>query len=164
MNLPMDRMQVGQYLPGCRTHGRYVRAELAEGMWRVFVGVPTMTSDELAQFRGGAIRFAPVAEAGRLLFLLRFGELPWVCAQAELRGGAAPQEAKLACVFVDSDSGVAQEIRVVPLNAAANARIGQLCQALTGETPARRAPDAEALLCTVDPANIFTPDPGVQIV
>ena len=70
VQLSMDRIQVGQYLPGCRTHGRYVRAELAEGMWRVFVGVPTMTSDELAQFRGGVIRCAPVAEAGRLLFLL----------------------------------------------------------------------------------------------
>ena len=35
VQLSMDRIQVGQYLPGCRTHGRYVRAEAAEGLWRV---------------------------------------------------------------------------------------------------------------------------------
>ena len=158
MNLPLDRMQVGQYLPGCRTHGRYVRAELAEGMWRVFVGVPTMTSDELAQFRGGAIRFAPVAEAGRLLFLLRFGELPWVCAQAELRGGAAPQDGKLACIFVDSDSGVAQEIRILPLPDSASAAISAACEGLPADGAARRkaereSPDAETL---AQGAEIFT--------
>ena len=69
MNLPMDRIQVGQYLPGCRTHGRYVRAEAADGLWRVFVGVPTMTQTELDAFRGGEIQLAAV-RTGECAFLL----------------------------------------------------------------------------------------------
>ena len=41
VQLSMDRIQVGQYLPGCRTHGRYVRAEIADGLWRINFSRPT---------------------------------------------------------------------------------------------------------------------------
>ena len=104
MHLPMERIQVGQYLPGCRTHGRYVRAEVAEGLWRVFVGVPTMTQDELDAFRGGAIRLAAVNVQNCAYLLLRFGALPWVRAALE---PVCETPERMAFIFADADSGVA---------------------------------------------------------
>ena len=77
VQLSMDRIQVGQYLPGCRTHGRYVRAEIADGLWRVFVGVPTMTQAELDAFRAGEIRLTAARVGDCAFLLLRFGSLPW---------------------------------------------------------------------------------------
>lgn len=147
MNLPMDRIQVGQYLPGCRTHGRYVRAEAAEGLWRVFVGVPTMTQDELDAFRAGEIRLAAAPAEGCAFLLLRFASLPWE------RAALSPlQESpdRAAFIFVDADSGVAQAIRILPLQEAAVRAIGAACEGLPADAAARRkaereAPDAEAL-------------------
>ena len=112
VQLSMDRIQVGQYLPGCRTHGRYVRAEIAEGLWRVFVGVPTMTQSELDAFRAGEIRISAVRAGDCAFLLLRFGSLPWE------RAALAPiteAAGRMAFIFVDADSGVAQEIRILPL-------------------------------------------------
>ena len=83
MNLPFDRLEVGQYIPGCRTHARFARADFSDGLWRVVAGIPTMTESELSQLCGGAVRFAPVAAEGCLFFLLRFGELPWFIAPWE---------------------------------------------------------------------------------
>ena len=147
MNLPMDRIQVGQYLPGCRTHGRYVRAEAAEGLWRVFVGVPTMTQTELDAFREGDIRLAAASAEGCALLLLRFGSLPWE------RAALPPlQESpdRAAFIFVDADSGVAQAIRILPLPEAAVRAISAACADLPADDAARRkaereAPDTEAL-------------------
>ena len=105
VNLPMDRIQVGQYLPGCRTHGRYVRAEVQDGLWRVFVGVPTMTQSELDVFRAGEIRLAAVRAGDCAFLLLRFGALSWE------RAALAPMTEsaeRMAFIFVDADSGVAQ--------------------------------------------------------
>ena len=147
MHLSMDRIQVGQYLPGCRTHGRYVRAEAAEGLWRVFVGVPTMTQTELDAFREGDIRLAAASAEGCAFLLLRFGALPWE------RAALPPlQESpdRAAFIFVDADSGVAQAIRILPLPEAAVRAIGAACEGLPADAAARRkaereAPDAEAL-------------------
>ncbi len=147
MNLPMDRIQVGQYLPGCRTHGRYVRAEIAEGLWRVFVGVPTMTLSELAAFRAGEICLAAVSAGGCAFLLLRFGELAWE------RAALAPVSEspdRMAFIFVDADSGVAQEIRILPLPEGANAAIQNACADLPADPAVRRkaereCPEAEEL-------------------
>ena len=147
MNLPMDRIQVGQYLPGCRTHGRYVRAEAAEGLWRVIVGVPTMTQSELDAFRTGEIRLAAAPAEGCAFLLLRFGSLPWE------RAALSPlQESpdRAAFIFVDADSGVAQAIRILPLPEAAVRAVSAACADLPADAAARRkaereAPDAEAL-------------------
>ena len=128
----MDRIQIGQYLPGCRTHGRYVRAEAAEGLWRVFVGVPTMTQSELDAFRGGEIRLAAVSAEGCAWLLLRFGAQPWVRAALDSAGASD----RMAFIFVDADSGVAQEIRIVPLPDEAAAAIGRVCAAVPEEPPA----------------------------
>ena len=155
MHLSFDRMQVGQYLPGCRTHGRYVRAEIADGLWRIFVGVPTMTQAELDAFRAGEIRLA-AAKAGECAFLLlRFGSLPWE------RAALAPvKEAadRMAFIFVDADSGVAQAIRILPLPDKASAAIRSVGVGLTEDAAARRraereSPPAEEL---AQGAEIFT--------
>ena len=147
VQLSMDRIQVGQYLPGCRTHGRYVRAEIADGLWRIFVGVPTMTQAELDAFRAGEIRIA-AAKAGKCAFLLlRFGSLPWE------RAPLAPIKEtpdRAAFIFVDADSGVAQEIRILPLPETASAAIQSVCENLPEDAAARRkaereSPDAETL-------------------
>ena len=147
MNLPMDRIQVGQYLPGCRTHGRYVRAEIAEGLWRIFVGVPTMTQSELDAFRAGEIRLAAVKTGECAFLLLRFGSLPWE------RAPLAPIKEtpdRAAFIFVDADSGVAQEIRILPLPEGANAAIQNACADLPADPAVRRkaeraCPEAEEL-------------------
>ncbi len=147
MNLSMDRIQVGQYLPGCRTHGRYVRAEVAEGLWRVFVGVPTMTQTELEAFRAGEIRLAAVRAGDCAFLLLCFGSLPWE------RAALAPMNEfpdRMAFIFVDADSGVAQEIRVLPLPEAAAQAVEAACRDLPTDPAARRraereSPEAEAL-------------------
>lgn len=148
MNLPMDRIQVGQYLPGCRTHGRYVRAEAADGLWRVIVGVPTMTQSELDAFRAGEIRLAAVRGGECAFLLLRFGDLPWE------RAALAPMKEtaeRMAFIFVDADSGVAQEMRILPLPGAVPAAIEAACAGLPDDAAARRraereSPAAEALL------------------
>jgi hypothetical protein len=148
VQLSMDRIQVGQYLPGCRTHGRYVRAEIADGLWRIFVGVPTMTQSELDAFRAGEIRLA-AAKAGECAFLLlRFGSLPWE--RAPLAPIAETAE-RMAFIFVDADSGVAQAIRILPLPAAAAADIRSACADLPADAARRRkaereSPGAEDLL------------------
>ena len=155
VQLSMDRIQVGQYLPGCRTHGRYVRAEIADGLWRVFVGVPTMTQAELDAFRAGEIRLA-AAKAGKCAFLLlRFGSLPWERAALSPLKETAD---RAAFIFVDADSGVAQEIRILPLPDAASAAIQSVCEGLAEDAAARRraereSPDAETL---AQGAEIFT--------
>ena len=131
VQLSMDRIQVGQYLPGCRTHGRYVRAEQAE----------------LDAFRAGEICIA-AAKAGKCAFLLlRFGSLPWE------RAPLAPIKEtpdRAAFIFVDADSGVAQEIRILPLPETASAMIQSVCEGLPEDAAARRkaereSPDAETL-------------------
>ena len=147
VQLSMDRIQVGQYLPGCRTHGRYVRAEIAEGLWRVFVGVPTMTQSELDAFRAGDIRLAAVNTGECAFLLLRFGDLPWE--RASLAPGKESPD-RMAFIFVDADSGVAQEIRILPLPDAASAAIQSVCANLPEDAAARRraereSPDAETL-------------------
>ena len=147
MNLPMDRIQVGQYLPGCRTHGRYVRAEIAEGLWRIFVGVPTMTQSELDAFREGEIRIAAARAGGCAFLLLRFGSLPWE--RAALAPGKETPD-RMAFIFVDADSGVAQEIRILPLPDEISAAIRRVCEGLPEDAAARRraereSPDAETL-------------------
>ena len=147
VQLSMDRIQVGQYLPGCRTHGRYVRAEIADGLWRIFVGVPTMTQSELDAFREGEIRIAASRAGGCAFLLLRFGSLPWE------RAALAPISEtpdRAAFLFVDADSGVAQEIRILPLPDAASAAIQSVCDNLPEDAAARRkaergSPDAETL-------------------
>ena len=154
VQLSMDRIQVGQYLPGCRTHGRYVRAEIAEGLWRVFVGVPTMTQSELDAFRAGEIRLAAARAGDGAFLLLRFGSLPWE------RAALAPvmeETDRMAFIFVDADSGVAQEIRILPLPDAASAMIQSVCEGLPEDAARRRAeresPPAEEL---AHGAEIFT--------
>ena len=147
VQLSMDRIQVGQYLPGCRTHGRYVRAEIADGLWRIFVGVPTMTQSELDAFRAGEIRLAAVKTGEAAFLLLRFGSLPWE------RAPLAPIKEtpdRAAFIFVDADSGVAQEIRILPLPETASAAIQSVCENLPEDAAARRkaereSPDAETL-------------------
>ena len=147
VNLPMDRIQVGQYLPGCRTHGHFVRAEMAEGIWRVIVGVSTMTQSELEAFRAGEIRIAAVHAGACAFLLLRFGDLPW------MRAALAPVGAvsdRMAFIFADADSGVAQEIRILPLPESASAAIQSACADLPADAAARRkaereSPAAEAL-------------------
>ena len=140
VQLSMDRIQVGQYLPGCRTHGRYVRAEIADGLWRVFVGVPTMMQAELDVFRAGEIRLA-AARAGDCAFLLlRFGNLPWErAALAPIKETAE----RMAFLFVDADSGVAQEIRILPLPDAAAAAIETACAGLPEDAARRRRAERE---------------------
>ena len=147
VQLSMDRIQVGQYLPGCRTHGRYVRAEIAEGLWRIFVGVPTMTQSELDAFREGEIRIAASRAGGCAFLLLRFGSLPWERA-ALSPGKETPNRA--AFLFVDADSGVAQEMRILPLPEAAVQAIKAACEGLPEDAAVRRkaereSPDAETL-------------------
>lgn len=147
VQLSMDRIQVGQYLPGCRTHGRYVRAEIADGLWRIFVGVPTMTQSELDAFRAGEIRLAAVKTGEAAFLLLRFGSLPWE------RAALTPIKEtpdRAAFIFVDADSGVAQEIRILPLPETASAMIQSVCENLPEDAAARRkaereSPDAETL-------------------
>lgn len=142
VNLSMDRIQVGQYLPGCRTHGRYVRAEIAEGLWRVFVGVPTMTQSELDAFREGEIRLAAVNAGDCAFLLLRFGSLSWE------RAALAPiteTAGRMAFIFVDADSGVAQEIRILPLPAEAAAAIQAACADLPADAALRRKAERESL-------------------
>ena len=147
VQLSMDRIQVGQYLPGCRTHGRYVRAEIADGLWRIFVGVPTMTQAELDAFRAGEIRLAAVKTGECAFLLLRFGSLPWE------RAALSPIKEtpdRAAFIFVDADSGVAQEIRILPLPETASAIIQSVCEGLPEDAAARRkaereSPDAETL-------------------
>ena len=73
MNQDFGLLRVGQYVPGCRTHGRFVRADHRDGMWRVFAGVPWMTREELESLRGGTVRFAAALQEENLFFLLRFG-------------------------------------------------------------------------------------------
>ena len=147
VQLSMDRIQVGQYLPGCRTHGRYVRAEIAEGLWRIFVGVPTMTQSELDAFREGEIRIAAARAGGCAFLLLRFGSLPWE--RAALAPGKETPD-RMAFIFVDADSGVAQEIRILPLPDAVSAMIQSVCEGLAAASSGRRraereSPDAETL-------------------
>ena len=147
VQLSMDRIQVGQYLPGCRTHGRYVRAEIADGLWRIFVGVPTMTQAELDAFRAGEIRLAAVKTGEAAFLLLRFGSLPWE------RAPLSPLKEtpdRAAFIFVDADSGVAQEIRILPLPEAAVRAVSAACADLPADAAARRkaereSPDAETL-------------------
>ena len=141
MHLPMERIQVGQYLPGCRTHGRYVRAEVAEGLWRVFVGVPTMTQSELDAFRAGEIRLAAMRARDCAWLLLRFGELPWMRAALE---PAAETPERMAFIFADADSGVAQEIRILPLPGAASAAIAAAGAGLPEDAAARRKAERES--------------------
>ena len=147
MNLSMDRIQVGQYLPGCRTHGRSVRAEAVDGLWRGFVGVPTMTLSELDAFRAGDIRLA-AARAGEAAFLLlRFCSLPW---ERAALAPVAEAPDRMAFIFVDADSGVAQALRILPLPDKAAAAILGVCADLPADPAARRraereSPDAEAL-------------------
>ena len=147
MHLSFDRMQVGQYLPGCRTHGRYVRAEIADGLWRVFVGVPTMTQAELDAFRAGEIRLTAARVGDCAFLLLRFGSLPWERAALSPLKETAD---RAAFIFVDADSGVAQEIRILPLPETASAIIQSVCEGLPEDAAARRraereSPDAETL-------------------
>ena len=142
VNLSMDRIQVGQYLPGCRTHGRYVRAEIADGLWRIFVGVPTMTQSELDAFRAGEIRLAAVKTGEAAFLLLRFGSLSWE------RAALAPiteTAGRMAFIFVDADSGVAQEIRILPLPAEAAAAIQAACADLPADAALRRKAERESL-------------------
>ena len=141
MQLSMDRIQVGQYLPGCRTHGRYVRAEIADGLWRVFVGVPTMTQAELDAFRAGEIRLATVNRGDCAFLLLRFGSLPWE--RAPLAPGKDEAD-RMAFIFVDADSGVAQAIRILPLPEAASAAIRSAGVGLPADASARRRAERES--------------------
>ena len=147
VQLSMDRIQVGQYLPGCRTHGRYVRAEIADGIWRIIVGVPTKTQAELDAFRAGEIRLAAVKTGECAFLLLRLGSLPWE------RAALSPIKEtpdRAAFIFVDADSGVAQAIRILPLPDAAVQAVRAACADLPADAAARRkaereSPDAETL-------------------
>lgn len=138
MNQSFELLRVGQYVPGCRTHGRFVRADLRDGVWRVLVGFPSMTQAELDALRGGKIRFAPALIGESLFFLFRFGELPWVAAPFEPRvsadrerlGAHEPGDAPAAVVGIDSETGVAQTIRMVTLPEAASRRVEDMCRAL----------------------------------
>ena len=155
VQLSMDRIQVGQYLPGCRTHGRYVRAEIADGLWRIFVGVPTMTQSELDAFRAGEIRLAAVRGGECAFLLLRFGALPW---ERAALSPLAESPDRIAFIFVDADSGVAQAIRILPLPDKASAAIRSVGVGLTEDAAARRraereSPPAEEL---AQGAEIFT--------
>ena len=141
VQLSMDRIQVGQYLPGCRTHGRYVRAEIADGLWRVFVGVPTMTQSELDVFRAGEIRLAAARAGDGAFLLLRFGSLPWE--RAPLAPIAETAE-RMAFIFVDADSGVAQAIRILLLPEAASAAIRSAGVGLPADAAARRRAERES--------------------
>ena len=78
-------IRTGQYVPGCRTHAKFVRAELAGGVWRVIAGVPTMTSAELERFRDGSVKMAAEIFDECLFFLIRFGDAPWERAPFEPR-------------------------------------------------------------------------------
>lgn len=160
-------LQTGQYIAGCRTHADYVRAERADDAWLIFVGVPTMTQTQLDRFRSGEIRFTAARMEACLFFLFRFGETPWVCAPVDARASAAP-DGKMTFVFVDSDSGVAQEIRAFTLCEDVSAFVSEQCEALL-ELPydraellkrqkavLRRYPTGEAVLQAVEPLNVFT--------
>lgn len=163
-------LQTGQYIAGCRTHGKYVRAEREESLWRVFVGVPTMTQSELDRFRSGEIRFTAVLLAETLFFLFRFGDAPWTAAPfvpSEDDAAFPLESAQMSFVFVDSDSGVAQEIRPAGLDAEASAYLQQKCaQALSfacdrAECQKRQAaalrqyPTGEDMLQSADSAPVF---------
>ena len=175
MNQDFGLLRVGQYVPGCRTHGRFVRADHRDGMWRVFAGVPWMTRAELEALRGGTVRFAAALQEENLFFLLRFGGLPWVCAPFEPRvcadrewftqtasGLAAP----LALVGIDSETGVAQTIRLLTMEAAVSDRVTAMCRALLAlpydrasalkrqAAVLRRYPTGEDLLCAADPDTV----------
>ena len=135
MSMKLERLQAGQYIPGCRTHNRYVRAECAEDMWCVSVGSPSMSSAELETLRSSGIRFATALFEENLFFLFRFGEAPWVSAPFEPRvcaDGLPPDGAPMVFAFLDSDSGVALGVRTVPLGADASAHILRACGALLG--------------------------------
>ena len=176
MNQHFDLLQVGQYVPGCRTHARFVRADHRDGMWRVFVGIPSMTQEELAQLRSGAVQLAAARFGEQLFFLLRFGALPWLCAPFEprvcadremLREPAMGVGAMMAFAFIDSETGVAQAKRVVQLDADADDHLLRLCSAVLAlpyDRPAclrrqaellREYPTGGDLLQAADPA-IFT--------
>lgn len=171
MHQPFEQLKIGQYLPGCRTHGDYVRAEYAEPSWRVFVGIPTMTQSQLEAFSAGEVLFAPARFGESLFFLLRFGETPWLRAPFEPRAGGgtfsgADPDAEMTFVFVDSDTGVAQGMRAVRLGAAAE-QLAASCRNLL-DVPydrgaamkaqaalVRQYPTGEEMLHAADPADVF---------
>lgn len=133
MNLPFERIETGMYVPGFRTHARYVRVEYADALWRVFVGIPTMTQEALDALQGGEIRLAAGLFDECVFFLFRFGGLAWFSAPFEPRASAPlPEEpcTRMAFVFIDSDSGVAQGIRRVRLGGDAGAHIARVCAAV----------------------------------
>jgi hypothetical protein len=173
MNQHFDLLQVGQYVPGCRTHARFVRADHRDGMWRVFVGIPSMTQEELTGLCGGRVRLAAARFDENLFFLLRFGDLPWLCAPFEprvcadreaLREPAMGGGATMAFVFIDSETGVAQAKRVVNLDADADDQLLRLCGELLAlpynraaclqrqAELLRRYPTGEDMLQAADPA------------
>ena len=106
-----------------------------------------MTQSELDAFRAGEIRLAAVKTGEAAFLLLRFGSLPWE------RAALAPIKEtpdRAAFIFVDADSGVAQEIRILPLPETASAAIQSVCEGLPEDAAARRkaereSPDAETL-------------------
>ena len=163
-------LQTGQYIAGCRTHGKYVRVECTERQWRVFVGVPTMTQSELDRFQSGEIRLTAALIDESLFFLFRFGDAPWAAAPIAPNvcdAALTPEDGKMSFVFVDSDSGVAQEIRSAGLDAEASAFLSRTCEeALSfacdrAERLKRQAavlrqyPTGEAMLQAADPAPVF---------
>lgn len=165
-------IRTGQYVPGCRTHAKFVRAELSDGVWRVLVGVPTMTLSELERFRAGRVRMAAEIFGEALFFLFQFGDAPWERAPFEPRVCAREFAAEAPAVqteflFVDSDTGVAQERRVLTLPEAAAAHVFRLCRSGL-DTPYDRAesqkkiaaaqrqfPTAGDMLQTVENTHIF---------
>lgn len=163
-------LQTGQYIAGCRTHGSYVRVERDDSLWCVFVGVPTMTQADLDRFRSGEIRFAAVRIDESLFFLFRFGEANWLAAPFEPRACASDlpgDDGTMRFVFVDSDSGVAQEIRAARLSPELSDRIRRNCEALSAlpydraeslkrqAAVLRRFPSAEDMLQASDSPFIY---------
>lgn len=165
-------IRTGQYVPGCRTHAKFVRAVLSDGVWRVLVGVPTMTLSELERFRAGRVRMAAEIFGEALFFLFQFGDAPWERAPFEPRVCAGEFAAEAPAVqteflFVDSDTGVAQERREATLGETAAEHIFRLCRGMLDSpydraesqkkitAAQRRFPTAEDMLKTVDISSIF---------
>lgn len=160
-------LQTGQYIAGCRTHSRYIRVECEESLLRVFVGVPTMTQAELDRFRADDIQFTAAVLDECLFFLFRFGDAPWVTAPFAPNGyGALPD--RMTFVFVDSDSGVAQEIRPASLSPDVADWMYRKCEAMSAfsydrterlkrqSAVLRRHPTGEDLLQASDSSPVFS--------
>ena len=145
--------------------------ECEESLLRVFVGVPTMTQEDLNRFRSGEIRFAAALIEECLFLLFRFGESEWLAAPFEPRacGSELPRDnVTMSFVFVDSDSGVAQEIRSAMLGSDVADWVYRKCEALSAfpydraeslkrqSAVLRRHPTGEDLLQASDASPVFS--------